>query len=87
MNFNSEFELSRIYARGWNAAKALLGSASSELSAVEIEKLNPHKIGAERDRWNQGFAQALCEGPPPAKRYKAVTSQKIGAAGERKKVR
>jgi hypothetical protein len=77
MNSNSEFELSRIYARGWNAAKALPVSASSELSAVEIEKLNPHKIETERLRWSQGFAQALCEGPPPAKRYKAGTSHKL----------
>ena len=85
MNFNSEFELSRIYARGWNAAKALLGSASSELSAVEIEKLNPHKIGAERDRWNQGFAQALYEGPPPAKRYKVGTGHKLASTAKERR--
>jgi hypothetical protein len=77
MNPKSAFELSRIYARGWNGAKALPVSASSEPSPVEIEKLNPHQIETERFCWSQGFAQALCEGPPPAERYKAGTSHKL----------
>jgi hypothetical protein len=85
MNFNSEFELSRIYAHGWNAAKALPVSVSSELSPEETEKLNPYKTDREGLRWSQGFAQGLREGPPLAKRFKVGTSQKNGAAGEKRK--
>ena len=83
MNPNSAFELSRIFARGWNVAKALPVSVSSELSSAEIGKLNPHEIEAERLRWSEGFAQALCEGPPPTKRHKASASHKL--APRRKK--
>jgi hypothetical protein len=50
MNASSAFELSRVYAHGWNAAKTLPANVNSELSSAEIEKLNPDEIEAERSR-------------------------------------
>jgi hypothetical protein len=76
MNANSTFELSRIFAHGWNAAKRLPMSASDDLSSVDIEKLNPHQVDIERLRWSEGFAQALREGPSAAKRFRISTSHK-----------
>lgn len=45
----SDFRASRIYAQGWNAARAAsLGKAA----------LNPYTPGPEHARWDQGFAEA-----------------------------
>jgi len=76
MNASSTFELSRSYARGWNAARRLPMSASDDLSPGDIEKLNPLQIDIERLRWSEGFAKALREGPSAAKRFRASTSPK-----------
>jgi hypothetical protein len=46
----TEFQLSRIYAQGWNAART--GAMSRE--AV----FNPYCSEPERSRWQQGFAAA-----------------------------
>lgn len=45
----TDFRASRIYAEGWNAARAVsLGKAV----------LNPYDPGPEHQRWDQGFAEA-----------------------------
>jgi hypothetical protein len=47
----SAFQRSRIYAEGWNAARAL-NSGAKPVS-------NPYASEPERSRWNEGFTQAL----------------------------
>lgn len=42
----TEFEFSRIYAQGWNAARG-----GSSKPAVR----NPYPADPERERWRQGF--------------------------------
>lgn len=53
------FELSRIYGSGWNAAKKALSDVSVDVEEIEIESLNPHRSGEERERWAAGFSEAL----------------------------
>jgi hypothetical protein len=65
----SDFELSRIYAQGWRAAKALTFDECESLSPAEAARLNPHKREPARARWQQGFAgalQRLSSGSQPA---------------------
>jgi hypothetical protein len=45
------FRLSRIYAEGWNAARAPKGA----------ERTNPYPTEPERERWRAGFANAQME--------------------------
>lgn len=45
----TDFRASRIYAQGWNAARATsLGKAPP----------NPYTPGPEHARWDEGFAEA-----------------------------
>ena len=52
---DSSFELSRIYARGWNAAKSLSSDDLLNLSAEKIAAMNPYQIDEQRMRWRDGF--------------------------------
>ena len=52
----TEFQYSRIYAQGWNAARTL---AKTGHDAADAATLNPYRLEAERARWNEGFAKAL----------------------------
>lgn len=45
----TDFRASRIYAEGWNAARA---------AALGKAPLNPYTTGPEHARWDQGFAEA-----------------------------
>lgn len=55
----SQFELSRVYAKGWSAGRASdLDPAGAGLDA-EIEALNPHLPADEKERWAAGFKAAL----------------------------
>jgi hypothetical protein len=54
-----DFELSRIYGQGWNAAKKLLASGKREVDARQAEARNPHRKTEERSRWTKGFMEAL----------------------------
>lgn len=54
----STFELSRIYGRGWNAAKKLLADGRAA-NAKQAAKLNPYSSGEERARWTKGFEEGL----------------------------
>lgn len=56
---STAFQLSRIYAEGWNAAHARMAHESSELDAKKMEALNPYPADPERARWNEGFTNAL----------------------------
>jgi hypothetical protein len=46
----TEFQYSRIYAQGWNAAR--IDSSTSKTAA------NPYPSGPEHTRWQEGFAAA-----------------------------
>ena len=47
----TEFQYSRIYAQGWNAART--NSTASKAAAA-----NPYPSGPEHTRWREGFAAA-----------------------------
>ncbi len=51
---SNAFDLSRIQAEGWTAARKYLmsGDLGNEKA---IAALNPHKMALERSRWYAGF--------------------------------
>ena len=53
------FRLSRIQAKGWNAAHSFLSGVSGNPDQAKIDALNPYKSRAERARWNAGFVNAI----------------------------
>jgi hypothetical protein len=58
----TRFELSRIYAEGWNAANALTADQREELvDGGGIAALNPWPVAKklEHARWAEGFGRAL----------------------------
>ena len=57
MDHNSEFQLSRIHAKGWNAAQKYLidGNPGDD---KKIAALNPHASDEARARWFAGFNSA-----------------------------
>jgi hypothetical protein len=52
---NQSFNLSRIYAKGWNAAKTMTADEIQSLDAEKIAALNPYSQEDERQRWREGF--------------------------------
>jgi hypothetical protein len=59
MSLTTEFELSRVYGRGWNAGKKALVETSVDLEKIEIDKINPYETPEARERWASGFSEAL----------------------------
>jgi hypothetical protein len=55
----SSFELSRIYAKGWNAARAGQIDIPDEALDAFIKTSNPYATAAERARWEEGFKAGL----------------------------
>jgi hypothetical protein len=55
----SDFQLSRIYSQGWNAARKLLAAGKSDLDANEAAARNPYRTVEESSRWTKGFMEAL----------------------------
>lgn len=55
----TEYELSRLYGQGWNAAKKLLIEGNLEIDAGDAARLNPHSGAFAAERWSEGFKQAL----------------------------
>ncbi len=58
----TKFELSRIYAAGWNAANALSAEERDELTnGGGIAALNPYPVTKKKEhaRWAEGFGRAL----------------------------
>lgn len=53
---HSPFQLSRVYAQGWNAARRL--PVNIRVDPKTIADLNPHESEPERTRWNEGFLKA-----------------------------
>ena len=56
MNSDRSFLLSRIYAKGWNKAKALSSDTLLDLDSEKIAAMNPYRLEDERSRWTEGFA-------------------------------
>ena len=53
------FQLSRIYAKGWQAGMSSPSERADFDSSVAAEALNPCHATAERERWALGFTQAV----------------------------
>ncbi|HEY1710876.1 MAG TPA: hypothetical protein VGG10_21610 [Rhizomicrobium sp.] len=58
METSNGFELSRIQAEGWNAARKYLASGDPG-DVKKIAALNPYKMPLERSRWYTGFNSAI----------------------------
>jgi ribosome modulation factor len=54
----TQFELSRIYAQGWNAANAIPSNELSDLGGGREVAMNPYSEEPERSRWRDGFRKA-----------------------------
>jgi hypothetical protein len=59
MSTESDFRLSRIYAKGWNAAGRLTADEAAGLDDKSVAALNPYASEADRVRWSEGFLKAL----------------------------
>jgi hypothetical protein len=59
MTNTTAFQLSRVEAQGWNAARRLLMAGASRPGSDRIAKLNPYAEGLERARWALGFKKAF----------------------------
>lgn len=59
MKAEGDFQLSRIQAEGWNAARRIPASKLLDLSAEAVDALNPYSKGFGRDRWSKGFHNAI----------------------------
>ena len=59
MNQEDAYQLSRIHAEGWNAAREFLSDSLHDLDDSKIKALSPHKADPERARWMMGFRSAV----------------------------
>ncbi len=50
------FQLSRLYAEGWNVANKLTAEESSDFTAQKMAALNPYPDDPERSKWSEGFS-------------------------------
>jgi hypothetical protein len=53
------FQLSRIYGHGWNAVRKLQGQGRLDLKDEDGAAINPYTTSEERNRWAEGFRDAL----------------------------
>jgi hypothetical protein len=61
---STEYELSRIYAQGWNAALKLTPQQQAVLETRGVAALNPHAGDVRASaRWAEGFGRALGVSP------------------------
>ncbi len=56
---STPFELSRLYAQGWKAGMACEVEGPIATILARAEKLNPCKAEVEREKWKQGFTEAV----------------------------
>jgi hypothetical protein len=52
----SAFQLSRLYAEGWNVANKLSSEESSNFDLQKMAALNPYPNDPERAKWSEGFS-------------------------------
>jgi hypothetical protein len=63
---STPFELSRIYAKGWTAGMGAPVDDNEAAVQQRAETMNPYTEDAARQRWAQGFVEAVrrkCDGP------------------------
>ncbi|HIJ37966.1 MAG TPA: hypothetical protein HPP80_03635 [Rhodospirillaceae bacterium] len=68
MTEDTAFQLSRVYAAGWVAGRKC--DQDNELAIdQQIASLNPHQAPEPKQRWEQGFKEALVHfrNKPPRK--------------------
>lgn len=66
---STDYELSRIYAQGWNAALKPTPQQRAVLETRGAAALNPYPDGGrERARWAEGFGGAFGVAPDGASR-------------------
>ncbi len=53
------FQLSRLYAQGWKAGMACEVDGPITAILARADKLNPCKADVEREKWTQGFTEAV----------------------------
>lgn len=53
------FQLSRIYAKGWQAGMNSTSDEPDFDADAAAQALNPCEVAAERERWSQGFSEAI----------------------------
>ena len=58
MSDSTLFQLSRIYAGGWGAGMQCANIDPADMDAA-ADRLNPYLLPVERDRWSQGFRDAV----------------------------
>ena len=56
---STAFQLSRIYAEGWNAANKLPFHETAGFDSAWLAALNPYAAEPEKSRWTKGFTKAL----------------------------
>jgi hypothetical protein len=59
MSTKSDFRLSRIHAKGWNAAGKLTADEAASMDDESAAALNPYASETDRARWSEGFLKAL----------------------------
>ncbi len=59
MSTSAEFQRSRMYAQGWNAANELTAEQTALLDSRSAAALNPYTEKMDRARWSKGFEEAL----------------------------
>jgi len=58
MSDSTLFQLSRIYAGGWGVGRQYANTDPADMDG-EADRLNPYQLPVERDRWGQGFKDAV----------------------------
>jgi hypothetical protein len=58
MSDSTLFQLSRIYAGGWGVGRQSADADPAEVDGL-ADRLNPYMLPAERERWSQGFKDAV----------------------------
>jgi hypothetical protein len=53
------FQLSRLYAQGWKAGMACDVDGPIAAVLAHADKLNPCTLDIEREKWAQGFTEAV----------------------------
>jgi hypothetical protein len=53
------FQLSRLYAQGWKAGMACEVDGPIAAVLARADKLNPCTADLEREKWTQGFTEAV----------------------------
>ena len=70
MSDKTPFELSRLYAQGWLAARDCQTDATADLQEALMAAQNPYESEVERERWAQGFKDALIRAEQTSSRKK-----------------